>query len=182
MKRSIHLLTLLLVSIALSACGKVAEKATEKLAEKAIESNDGVKAKVDLSNGAGKVTTTDASGKTASLEWGGSKVSEAELGVPFYSGANPVEGGTSTVVTSEATVMTVALHSNDLAEKVTSFYREKLKAQSQGKQFLEMSLGEGGSSLTLGDNQAKNTVQVNVTKTDSGSDINIVVSHNTPKS
>lgn len=184
MKRSMHLLTLLLVSIALSACDKVAEKATEKLAEKAIESGskDGTKAKVDLSNGSAKVTTTDASGKTSSMEWGGAKVSEAELGVPFYSGAKPVEGGSSKVVTPEATVMTVALRSNDPAEKVTSFYREKLKAQSQDKQFMEMSLGEGSTSLMLGDSQGKNTVQVNITKSDSGSDINIVVSRGTSKS
>ena len=80
-------------ALALAGCGKAQEKASdkvaEKMAEKAIESamsKDGTQAKVNLSDGGMKVATTDASGKTTQLEVGNAKVSEAELGVPFYPG------------------------------------------------------------------------------------------------
>ena len=72
---------LLVVAVALSACGKAQDKAAEKVVEKAIESSmskDGTSAKVDLSQGAMKVTTTDASGKTTQMEMGSAKISEAD--------------------------------------------------------------------------------------------------------
>ncbi|MBS1196274.1 MAG: hypothetical protein H6R18_59 [Proteobacteria bacterium] len=183
MKRLIQLLALLLVSIALAACGKIAEKATEKLAEKALESQskDGSKASINLSEGSAKVTTTDASGKSSTMEWGGAKVTESDLGVPFYAGAKITEGASSKVVTPEATVMMASLQSSDSSEKVTAFYREKLKPQSQDKQFMEMSTGDGGYNLMLADKNSKNSTQVNVSKTDSGSDINIIVSRDAAK-
>ena len=83
------------LAVALAACGKVQEAASEKAAEKMIESaieKDGSKAKVDISGDSTKITTTDASGKSSQFEMGAAKVSEAEVGVPFYPGAEVAEG------------------------------------------------------------------------------------------
>lgn len=184
MKRSIGFVAVLAAFSLLTACDKMVEKATEKMAEKAIESEskDGTKASVDFSQGVAKVTTTDASGKSSTMEWGGAKVSEAELGVPFYPGAKPDEAGVSRVVTPQGTAMTVVLHSGDAADKVAAFYREKLKSQSQGKNLMDVGSGEGETTLMLADEKAKSSVHVHVAKaSNSGSDINIIVSRNMEK-
>jgi hypothetical protein len=75
------------IAVSLVACGKAQEAASEKAVEKMIESSlskDGTQAKVNLSDGGVKMATTDASGKTTSLELGAAKITEADLGVPFY--------------------------------------------------------------------------------------------------
>jgi hypothetical protein len=159
----------------LAACGKASEKAAEKMIESQM-SKDGTAAKVDLSGGTAKITTTDASGKTSQMEFGSAQVSEADLGVPFYPGTKPAEGGMSKVATPDGTAYTVSLHSDDQSDKVAAFYREKLKAQSQGRQFIDMSSGDGGAMLMLADDATKSTVQVHVGKAESGSDIQISVS------
>ncbi|OQA34976.1 MAG: hypothetical protein BWY57_00131 [Betaproteobacteria bacterium ADurb.Bin341] len=181
MKRSISFIALLAALFALAACGKVAEKATEKLAEKALESQskDGAQASVNLSEGTAKVTVTDASGKASTVELGSAQVSEADLGVPFYPGTKPPEGGVSKVTTPQGTAMTVSLHSSDTADKVTAFYREKLKSQSQDKQFMDMNMGSGQTTLMLADDKTNDSIQVHVKASGSGSDINIVATRGT---
>ena len=167
------------LAAALAACGKTQEAASEKAAEKVIESamqKDGSKAKVDLSGGAMKVTTTDASGQTSTAEFGAAKVSEAELGVPFYPGTQPLQGQATKISTGNGSAVTVVLHSDDTADKVAAFYRERLKALSEGKQFMDMSGGDGHSTLMLADEKAKSAVQVHVIKADKGADIQIVAS------
>lgn len=146
--------------------------------EKAIESqmskSGGGQAKVDLSGGGLKMTTTDAAGKTVQMDMGGAKVSEAELGLPFYPGAKPLEGGSTRINTNDGSTMSVGLHSSDSADKVAAFYREQLKAKSDGKQFMDMSGGDGNATLMLADDKAKSSVQVSVMKAEAGSDIQIV--------
>lgn len=176
-----HRLALGLVAasaFALGACGKVQEAAGEKAAEKMIESamsKDGTQAKVNLSEGGMKVSTTDASGKTTQMELGGAKITEAELGLPFYPGAKPNEGATMRVATADGVSMQMAMQSDDAPDKVAAFYREKLKAMSEGKQYFEMAgAGDGGASLSVSDDKAKSTLQVHVSKGEKGSDIAIV--------
>ncbi len=184
MKPPVSIAALLAALMMLPACGKLAEKATEKLAEKAIESEskDGTKASVDISANGAKMTTTDASGKSSTMELGGTKVSESDLGLPFYPGSKIQEGGSSRMVTPESTVVTVNLHSSDASDKVATFYRDKLKSNSQNKKFMDMSTGEGQTTLMLVDDKNKNSIHVNVTKAEnSGSDINIVASREITK-
>jgi hypothetical protein len=160
---------------ALAACGKVQEKAAEKMAEKAIESSmskDGTSAKVNLSEGGMKVSTTDAAGKTTQMEMGNAKISEAEVGVPFYPGSKPVEGSSMRIVSGDATSFSVGLHSDDALDKVAAFYRDKLKAMSEGKQLMDMSSPDG-ASLSLFDEKTKRAIQVQVSKDDKGSGIMI---------
>jgi hypothetical protein len=166
----------MIAALALVACGKVQEKAAEKAAEKMIESSiakDGTQAKVNLSEGGMKVTTTDAAGKTTQMEMGSAKISEAELGLPFYPSASPTEGSGMRVVNGTSSTLQMGLHSDDAPDKVAAFYREKLKAMSAGKQLMDMSSNEG-ASLSLVDDKAKSVIQVHVSKAEKGSDIAIV--------
>jgi hypothetical protein len=168
----------MIAALALVACGKVQEKAAEKAAEKMIESSiskDGTQAKVNLSEGGMKVTTTDAAGKTTQMEMGSAKISEAELGLPFYPGASPAEGSGMRMVNGASSTLQMGLHSDDAPDKVAAFYRDKLKAMSAGKQLMDMSSNEG-ASLSLVDDKAKSVIQVHVSKADKGSDIAIVSS------
>jgi len=162
----------------LAACGKVAEKATEKVAEKAIEAQmakEGVKANVNLAGSGGTVTTTDASGKTSKLEWGSAQLTEAELGVPFYPGTQPRQGAATRIDTPQGQAMTVSLQSGDAADKVAAFYRDKLKAMAEGKQLMDMNMGDGQTTLMLADKMGGNSTQIHIAKAGAGSEINIVV-------
>lgn len=165
----------LVLACALGACGKVQEKVAEKSVEKAIESSlskDGTQAKVNLSEGGMKVTTTDAAGKSSQMEIGNAKVSEADVGLPFYPGATPTEGSSMRIVNGDSTSLQVGLHSDDAHDKVAAFYRDKLKAMADGKQLMDMSSNEG-ASISLIDEKAKSTLQVSVSKAEKGSDIAI---------
>jgi len=160
------------------------EKAPEKVAERAIESameKDGTKAKVDLSSGGARITTTDASGKTSQVEMGAASVTESDVGVPFYPGTKPLEGQATRVSTPDGSAVMVALHSDDAPAKVAEFYRERLKTQAEGKQFMDMSGGDGNTTLMLADDKAKTTIQVLVSKADKGTDIQIMANRATAK-
>jgi hypothetical protein len=163
------------VTAGLVACNKAPETAAEKMIESALQ-KDGTKAKVDLSSGSANITTTDASGKTTHMEMGAAKVGETELGVPFYPGAQPGEGESSKVTTPDGSMYTVILHSADPIDKVAAFYRERLKGMSTGKQFMDMSGGDGSANLILADEKAKTSVQVHVMVADKGTDVQIVAS------
>jgi hypothetical protein len=104
------------------------------------------------------------------MELGGAKVSEAELGVPFYPGSKPVENGSMRIANGDSTALTVGLHSDDAPDKVAAFYRDRLKAMSDGKQLMDMSMPEG-ASLNLIDDKTKSALQVQVSKEDKGSNI-----------
>jgi len=77
------------------------------------------------------------------------------------------------IVSGGSTSLQLGMHSDDTHDKVAAFYRDKLKAMSEGKQFMDMSQNEG-SSLSLVDDKAKSVLQVHVTKAEKGSDIAIV--------
>ena len=176
MKRTLALLCV----VALAACGKASETAAEKVIASQL-SKDGTQAKVDMSGGGMKITTTDASGKTSQMEMGTAKVSEADVGVPFYPGTAPKDGEMTRIASPEGSMVTVILHSDDAPDKVAGFYRDKLKAQSQGKQFTEMDHG-AGHMLMLNDDQTKQVTQITIGKGQSkGSDIQIVANKTAAK-
>jgi hypothetical protein len=160
-------------AVALAACGKVQEKALEKTIESSM-SKDGTQAKVDLTGSGMKVTTTDASGKATQMEMGAAQVSEADVGVPFYPGTQPKEGGSMRMTSGAQQHVQVVLHSDDTPDKVAAFYRDKLKAMADGKQMLDMSSGDG-AMLSLVDDKTRSAIQVHIGKADpKGSDISIV--------
>jgi hypothetical protein len=174
----------LALTLALAACGKAKEAASEKIAEKMIESSiskDGTKAKVDLSAGGAKVTTTDANGKTSQFEMGTAKITETEAGVPFYPGAALDGNGGTRMTSPEGTNLMVALTSTDPADKVSAFYRDKLKPMAEGRQFIDMDSSDGNHVFSLIDDKAKSSLQVQVQKAETGSHIQIVSSRGTVK-
>jgi hypothetical protein len=163
MKRRLALLGV----VVLAACGKASEKAAEKMIESSI-SKDGTQAKVNLSEGGMKVTTTDESGKTTQMEMGNAKISESDLG-----GAKPTEGSSMRIVNGASMSLQQGLHSDDAPDKVAAFYRDKLKAMADGKQLMDVSSNDG-ASLSLVDDKTKSMLQVHVSKADKGSDIALV--------
>ncbi len=175
MKRTLALLTV----VVLAACGKATETAAEKMIESQI-SKDGTQAKVDMSGGGMKITTTDASGKVSQMEMGTAKVSEADVGLPFYPGTQPKEGAMTKISTPEGSAVTVMLHSADAPDKVAAFYRDKLKANAQGKQFTDMSSGDTQMMMLIDDANKQHT-QVSVMKAKKGTDIQIIANKGTPK-
>ena len=176
MKRTVAVLCIL----ALAACGKATETAAEKMIESSI-AKDGTQAKVNLSEGGMKVTTTDASGKTTQMEMGNAKISEADLGLPFYPGAKPTEGSGTRIVNGGSSSLQLGLHSDDAPDKVAGYYRDKLKAQAQGRQFTEMSAADA-HTLMLADDKSNQLTQVTVAKGDGkGSDIQIMAHRTTSK-
>ena len=168
MKRRLALLGV----VVLAACGKASEKAAEKMIESSI-AKDGTQANVNLSEGGMKVTTTDASGKTTQMEMGNAKISESDLGLPFYPGAKPTEGSSMRIVNGASMSLQQGLHSDDAPDKVAAFYRDKLKAMADGKQLMDVSSNDG-ASLSLVDDKTKSMLQVHVSKADKGSDIALV--------
>lgn len=179
MKVSLALLVVTTV-LALGACGKASETAAEKMIESQM-AKDGTQAKVDMSGGGMKITTTDAAGKVSQMEMGTAKVSEADVGLPFYPGTQPREGEMTKVSTPEGSMVTVTLHSDDTPDKVAGYYRDKLKAQAAGRQFTEMSAGDA-HTLMLADEKSKQLTQVTVAKGDSkGSDIQIMAHRTSAK-
>jgi len=175
-----HLFVVAASVLALAACGKASETAAEKVIE-AQMAKDGTKAKVDLSGGGLKMSSTDASGKTTQMEMGNAKVSEADIGLSFYPGTQPTAGGATRISTADATMYTVVLHSDDAPDKVAAYYRDKLKGQAEGKQYTETS-GDGSHMLMLADDKQKHLTQVVVGKAEpKGSDIQIIANRGTAK-
>jgi hypothetical protein len=178
-----HLIIALVAAVALAACGKANEKISEKVTEKMIESamsKDGSKAKVDLSSGQAKITSTDEKGNTTTMEFGSAKVTEAELGVTMYPGATAVEHGATRTQAAEGTSVMAGYESKDSFEKVAGFFRDQLRAKAAGKQMMDSSSNDT-VMLMLTDDQSNNTVQVSVSKADAGSSIQIVSVQKTVK-
>ena len=123
----------------------------------------------------------DASGKTTQIDIGAAEVTEADIGLSFYPGTQAREGGSTKMSTPDGTTYTVTLHSDDAPDKVAGFYRDKLKVQAEGKQFMETG-GDGSHMLMLADDKTKQVMQVMVGKGEpKGSDIQIMANRPTAK-
>lgn len=112
----------------------------------AVTDGQGNKAEVDQS---GKVTVTDAEGKTTtaeatddgkgmkmsdsegnSMEMSSNSVTEAELRLPFYPGSTPTDGSMKLNADGRVSVMSVRLTSDEPV-KVTEFYKSKVKETNE---------------------------------------------------
>ncbi|GMV00522.1 MAG: hypothetical protein KJZ98_05940 [Burkholderiaceae bacterium] len=178
----------LAVLFSLGGCEKagqaVSEKAAGKAVEKAVEQalqQDGTRAKVDIAEGSVRMTTTDAAGKTSEYQMGAADVTEKDVGVPFYPGAKALDGQSSRLVTPDGSTVSIGLRSSDAPAKVAAFYRDHLKAQAPGKQFVEMSGGDGNTMLALNDEKGESAVQVVIDKSDAETQIQIVAQRRTSK-
>lgn len=162
----------------LAGCGKVAdklgEKAVEKAAEAAIEASinkDGAKIKVDMSEGTGKMSGVDEKGRPMLMEMGGAKLGEAELKMPFYPGATPVEHKSNRMLVDGRWLMQIEFDSKDKAAVVAEWYLARLKDR-MGAGSVMMNRGEGGSLTLMVSDPAKDTMfMVEVKGGDEGSQI-----------
>lgn len=164
------------LALALTACGKAKEAVSQKVAEKVIETainKDGSKSQVKLANNGMSVSTTDASGQTSTAEIGNAKITEAEVGVAFYPGAQTKEGESYRMQSPDGSQFRIGLHSADALDKVNSFYQEKLKALSAGRQMSSADNGDGTLMLMLIDNRDNSALQLVLQKADKGTDISI---------
>jgi hypothetical protein len=174
-------------AVVLTACGKateaVAEKAAQTAMEKAIEqglAKDGTTAKVDMSSGGVKISATDDKGQVSTTEIGNAKVGEADIGLPFYPGAKQDAQSSSRMEDATRTITTTKLESGDSLEKVATFYRDKLKAQSDGKSMMDSSSADS-VSLILSDSKSDNGTTVQIEKRDNGTEIMLMTSSTKPK-
>lgn len=148
----------------LAACDKAQQAVTEKAVEKLIESQvekDGSTAKVDLSEGKAKITTTDAQGHTTVMEMGGAKIDTADFGVPLYPGAQAVDKDNQRIQTPEQRMLTAVFESRDSTEQIAGFYRDKLRAMSTGKTLLDNATDQE-VTLILADEKSELSLMVNV--------------------
>ena len=164
--------------VAATGCGKKAEdKLSEKLTEKLLEkslSQDGVKAKVDISGETMSFTTTDAEGKQSNVKMDGdSLVVEGPDGVETFraggAGAMPKDSPADVYVLSGAEVVSsisapgginLALKSTSSKADVVAKYSAEMKAQGWTTQST-MDMGETAMlSFEKGDRQASVIVQV----------------------
>jgi hypothetical protein len=176
------LAALLLTS--LGACQKLTEVATEKAAEKMIESQinkNGSDAKVDLGNGGVKVEGKDENGKAFKMEMGSAQISEKELGLPFYPGAKLTENKGTRIVNGDGMMMQVELTSSDDPKKVSEWYRTQLKGANNGPDKMVMDQGkEKGMTLSISDTKVESNVMVDVSDDGgSGSHISLMYSAKT---
>ena len=101
-------------------------------------------------------------------------VGDADVGVAFYPGTKPLEGQSTKISWPDGDAFTTRLHSDDAPDKAAAFYRDRLKAQSAGKQFMDMAGGDGTATFMLNDSAVKSLLQVHVMKAEKGTDIQIM--------
>lgn len=185
MKHCIHPLAaraavVVLAASALAGCQKASEAVTEKAIEKSLEAQmkDGgaTEAKVDLSAGTVKSVSVDKDGRKQEFEMGNAQaVSEADIGLPFYPGATVDKQHVVKAVNNGEVTALMPMETTDSPEKVAAFYRERLKAMSAGRQFMDMAQGDGNHTLMLIDEAKGESMQVMVSAGKDGAPAKILL-------
>ncbi len=167
--------------LALAGCGKVADQASDKVAEKATEklleaqiNKDGANAKVDLSKGGATVEGTDEHGKAFKMEMGSAQLGEADIGIPFYPGAKPVEQGGTRIRNGEVQMASLELDSSAAPKLVSAWYRDKLKASGEGRMVIDNASEDQGMQLSIIDSKTQENISVTVAAQDGGSRITLM--------
>ena len=188
MKRTMIVLGLA-ACVAAAGCGKKSEeKLSEKLTEKLLEqslSQDGVKAKVDLSGDTMSFTTTDADGKQSNVKMDGDSMTiEGPDGVQTFraggAGEMPKDFPADVYVPAGASVVSsisapgglnLTLQSGSPKADVVAQFAAEMKAQGWATEST-MDMGETAMlSFEKGDRQASVIVQVE----DGATSINLTV-------
>lgn len=170
-RRSLSLTVLALACAALAGCQKASEVAAEKMIESQAR-QQGVDAKVKLSEGGATITTTDAEGRTSQIQAGVAQISEADLGVPLYPGASLDSNG-SRISTPEGTMVQAVIRSSDTPDKVAAFYRDLLRQRAAGRQMMDASQMDGSATLMLGDESGRGGVTLHIGRSSEGTDVNV---------
>lgn len=179
------LLASAIAALALSGCGKpheataeaartLSDKAAEKLVESQIEkqlTRDGGSAQVDLSGGSSKVSGVDKDGKTYLMEMGGAKVTEQDLKLAMYPGAQFIAGKSNRIVNGPLQLVQAELSTADAPAKVAEWYRGQLKPRAEGNLMLDQAEGSGRTMLMFKDMKTDETFTLNISPAETGSRI-----------
>ena len=159
-------MAVLVAAVALTGCGK---KSGEALVEKMIEkqmAKEGVKGKVDLSDGKMTIETPQGTASYAAGE--GTKVPDNfPKDVQVYAGAKVM----ASVNTPQG--QNLMLESGDSAEKIIAFYKGKMTCEGWKE---EMSMNQGESSVLVYKKE-KRTASIVIAKSDKGAQINLTVAN-----
>ncbi len=161
----------------LAGCGKVTEMATQKATEKMIEASinkDGGNAQVKLGEGGATVQGTDEKGQSFKMEMGSAKLTEADLDLPFYPGAQPSENGGTRIVNGEVAMASLELSSSDAPAKVAAWYRERLKPRMAGRTVIDQAEGQGMSLSIIPAKEGDASLMISVSADDQGSKITLM--------
>ena len=162
MKRIV--LVVAVAALAMTGCGK---KASESLAEKMIESamaKDGVKGKVNISDGKVSIETKDGTSSVSSGE--GTKVPDTfPKDVPVYAGTKVL------MSINVPNGMNLMLESGDSLEKIVAFYKGKMTGAGWKE---EMSMNQPSTTILVYKKEPR-TVQLAVTQAGTTSQINLTV-------
>jgi hypothetical protein len=165
--------------LALPGCQKATEKAAEITMEKAMEDklkSEGTDAKVDLSDKGFKAEMTDANGQKSSVQMGGAKVTEAELQVPIYPGAQHDPSTDSLTKASGDTMALVVMTTKDDPAKVQAFYRDYItKKWPKGQSIAETQGGPSDTRLLMSTREDGSlSVTVSIEPAEAGSKVSIM--------
>jgi len=203
-RASLPLLSAAVLALSLSGCGKpaapadpagqvagaVADKAADAVKQKAedalrdkatasmIESQinqNGAQAKVDVQGGGVKVEGKDEKGQAMLMEMGSARISEQELGLPYYPGAKPVENKATRMVTNGVQMLQVELSSTDDAKKVADWYRARMKTQGEGRIVMDQGKDKG-MSLSISDTRSESSLIIDISADGGGSGTGSVIS------
>jgi hypothetical protein len=157
---------------------KVVEKATESMLEK-----EGMKnAKVDLGDKSNTVSVTDKDGKQFTMGSGNAaQLNESDFGIPFYPGAKIDQSKAAKMVSTDAFQYSVEFGSSDKLDKIAAFYRDKLKAVTGDRKYMEMAEDTSKITFMLVDEKKGGMTGVTVEQAD-GEDatITLVANGKTP--
>lgn len=158
------IMTAVVAAVVVTGCGK---KSGEALVEKMIEkqmTKEGVKGKVDISDGKMTIETPQGAATFAGGE--GTKVPDSfPKDVQVYASAKVM----ASVNTPQG--QNLMLESGDSADKIINFYKGKMTGEGW-KEELSMNQGE---SFVLVYKKEKRTASIVIAKSDKGSQINLTV-------
>ncbi|MFZ2987790.1 hypothetical protein [Ideonella sp.] len=162
--------------LALAGCGKVTDMATEKAAEKMLESTitkDGGEASVKLGEGGVSVEGKDEKGQAYKMEMGSAQITEKEIDLPFYPGAKLSENGANRIMSQGQTLLQLELDSTDDAKKVAAWYREQLKARMANATVIDQSEADG-SLLSISTAKPESSIMIDIKAQEGGSKISLM--------
>ena len=154
------------------ACGfitdKISEKASDKIAEKAVEAQTGGNASVDINKGQLNIKTDQGS---LNFQSGQTTLPDGfPSDVPLYSGATITSSAAMNQPDGKAFM--VQFKSADAPDKVSAFYKEKLAGTFQSKADVNANGQLMGMYATADE---KRSVQITVSADGTGSQVSLVV-------
>jgi uncharacterized protein YebE (UPF0316 family) len=122
--------------------------------------------------GKGKVTVKGKEGEKMTMETGASKVSEEELGLPIYPGAEQTGSMNWSLSAKEegGSVSTVSFTTKDAYDKVLAFYKDKVKNPTMSAETKDED-GKRTAVLSVITEKEKRHLIVSVKETDEGAEI-----------